>query len=176
MNFVLPPVLLLVGTLVLPVAIAGKLPGVVGWAEPVVLHDYGINLRAKLDTGAENSSLNSQRIEIIEKDGRQMVHFDIRSREGKITAVELPLERETTIRRHFGKSQTRPVVKLKVCLAHQAKTIEVNLVDRSGFEYQMLLGRSFLAPDFLIDSSQTLTTRPACDSSDVRTSFETSSD
>jgi hypothetical protein len=39
---------------------------------------------------------------------------------------------------------------------------EVNLVDRSGFNYQMLIGRSFLAGNLIVDPSIKYTTKPIC--------------
>ena len=48
----------------------------------------------------------------------------------------------------------RPVVAIKICLGSTVKEVEVNLVDRSGFGYPILIGRSFLAGDFLVDASR----------------------
>jgi len=135
---------------------------VVGWAEPVLLSDQAIGMQAKLDTGARNSSLNGRNIEYFTFNGHDMVRFEVEPRQGEIRVLELPLARYARIRRHFGKSQIRPVVMLSVCLSNLRRTVEVNLVDRDGFDFPMLLGRTFLAPDFLIDSSRTYTTRPIC--------------
>ena len=66
--------------------------------------------------------------------------------------------------RHTGNSQMRPVILLRICLGGVRKEAEVNLVDRSRFKYPLLIGRSFLAGDFLIDSDQTYLLKPLCGS------------
>lgn len=152
----------IVAVLIVFTAQADNSAVVAGWAESVTIDKQGIGVLAKLDTGAQNSSLNGRHIEVIDRAGQSMVRFDIQDRDGRRHSLELPLVRYATIKRHFGNSQTRPVVMLSVCLANHSKTIEVNLVDRSGFDYPMLLGRSFLAPDFLVDSSRKNITRPTC--------------
>jgi hypothetical protein len=42
------------------------------------------------------------------------------------------------------------------------KDIEVNVVDRTGLNYPMLIGRNFLSGDFLIDTGATYTKNPRC--------------
>ena len=135
---------------------------VAGWVEPALLLPERINFMAKLDTGAENSSLNSQDISIVEDQGIEYVRFVVNSREGQQHSLQLPLLRYGKIKRHFGKSQERPVVMMEICLGDMRQTVPVNLVDRSGFNYQLLLGRSFLAPKLLVDSEIMETTLPQC--------------
>lgn len=135
---------------------------VVGWIEPVVVQPQQLSFIAKLDTGAKNSSLNSPKIEILEKNGREIVRFDIKSRDGRNHTLELPLVKRAVIKRHFCPAQERPVVMMEICLGNVAKKVPVNLVDRSKFNYQLLLGRSFLNPEFVIDSATTKTTKPKC--------------
>jgi hypothetical protein len=42
------------------------------------------------------------------------------------------------------------------------KEVEVNLEDRSKFNYQLLIGRSYLKNSFLVDASATFTLKPNC--------------
>jgi hypothetical protein len=42
------------------------------------------------------------------------------------------------------------------------KEVEVNLEDRRKFNYQILIGRSFLKKSFLVDASATFTLQPSC--------------
>ena len=136
--------------------------GIVGWIELAEIEPYGIRLRAKLDTGAEHSSLNTPNLKISTRKGVSYVHFTLRGRKGKVQEVELPVFRYASIRRHTGRSQKRPVVLMEICLGDVLKEVEVNLIDRTGFSYQLLLGRSFLAPDHLIDPSRELLSTPKC--------------
>ena len=59
-------------------------------------------------------------------------------------------------------SQTRPVVVLGVCMGDMYKDIEVNLVDRKGFLYPVLIGRSFLKENIVVDATLTFTREPVC--------------
>ena len=56
-----------------------------------------------------------------------------------------------------GGFQQRLVIELEISLGEIKKLTKVNLVDRSHFNYQLLIGRSFLKPHFLVDSSKTYT-------------------
>ena len=61
-----------------------------------------------------------------------------------------------------GKPQTRLAIYLGICLGSSYEEAEVNLVDRSDFNYQMLIGRSFLKGNAIIDPSLKYTTKPNC--------------
>jgi len=51
---------------------------------------------------------------------------------------------------------------LGICLGSVYKEVEVNLVDRSNFNYQLLIGRNYLANSFLVDPSLTFSTKSKC--------------
>lgn len=135
---------------------------VCGWVERVRLEPYGIVLRAKIDTGAKNSSLNASDIEFFSKNGIEYARFRVVNDKGATAVLEHPVVREAKIKQRQGKSEQRPVIRLSICLGNVRKKVEVNLVDRSGFNYQMLIGRSFLKGDFVVDPSQTLRFKPRC--------------
>jgi hypothetical protein len=50
---------------------------VVGWLEEVKIYPGNLILKAKLDTGAKNCSLNAQNIVEFERDGEKWVRFEI---------------------------------------------------------------------------------------------------
>lgn len=58
------------------------------------------------------------------------------------------------------------MVALGICLGGYRRIAEVNLVNRARFEYPMLIGRSFLANDFLVDPGATLLLEPRCEPRD----------
>lgn len=130
-------------------------PEVAGWAETAVLMPSELVLSAKLDSGAENSSLNIERLRYFKRDGRRWVRFTVEGESGRRVAFERRVLRKAAIKRHGGTSHVRPVVAIEICLGGTVKEVEVNLVDRSRFDYPLLVGRSFLAEDFLIDTSAT---------------------
>ena len=136
---------------------------VLGWVENAYLPDPGIELKAKLDTGAETSSLDSRVVKKFRKGGKRWVRFAVTDRESGEEFI-LVRERARTIGvvQHDGTKQTRPVVTMKICVAGELLEMEVSLIDRGVFNYPLLVGRNALAAFALVDSSETFLGRPRC--------------
>ncbi len=128
---------------------------ITGWVEDVYIYPEVFVIRAKIDTGAENSSLHATRISFYKYQGKRWLRFRLDNRYGETMLITKPVIRTVRIKRHLGEVQERPVIRLGICLSGITKTVDVNVVDRSGFDYQLLLGRSFLQNDFLVDPSTT---------------------
>lgn len=137
---------------------------VVGWLEKANVYFNGdiIVMTAKIDSGAKTSSINGKDYELFFKNGRQWVRFRITNYKNNELFIEKPTVRTTKIKRHFGKFQERPVIMIGLCLGNVYRETEVNLVDRSGLNYQLLIGRKFLAGHFLIDSGAKFITGSDC--------------
>jgi hypothetical protein len=137
---------------------------VLGWVENARLPDPGIELKAKLDTGAETSSLDSRVVKKFRKEGKRWVRFAVTDRESGEEFV-LVRERVRTIGviQHDGSKQTRPVVMMQICIAGNLLETEVSLIDRSEFIYPLLVGRAALATFALVDSSETFLGQSRCD-------------
>ncbi len=136
---------------------------IIGWVETVQILPDNISLVAKIDTGADNSSLNAtDPIEFMKGD-EPWIRFSMPLEAGEAVTVERPLERYTRIKRKRGASLKRAVVLLDLCVGTLLKKdVPVNLANRTGFKYPMLIGRSFLKGSALVDSAHTLTRKPAC--------------
>jgi hypothetical protein len=130
---------------------------VLGWMEYARVESMNMRFKAKLDTGADNSSINVARIEEFTRDGKPWVRFVIVNEENKEVELEKEVVRTALIRRHGGESQPRYVVQMKITLGGLSKEVEVNLADRSEFTIPLLIGRSFLAPEILVDSGRAYT-------------------
>jgi hypothetical protein len=160
------PYLLLAGllgalVLALPAAAGEKL--VVGWIEKVRLYPGNFLVHAKLDSGAEYSSLDASNMQIFERDGKTWVRFDLEEkREGKKLTIERPLLRWAPIKRHNQEPQRRPVITLGLCLGNIYKETEVNLINRKNYQYRMLIGRKFMEGAVIIDPSAQYTVEPEC--------------
>jgi hypothetical protein len=152
----------LFGLLVLALPTAAGQKKVVGWIEKVRIYPGNFLIHAKLDSGADNSSLHAANLTRFQRDGRPWVRFELDNRDGKKVTIERPLLREATIKRHYLKAQKRPVIKIGVCLGNLYKETEVNLVDRTGFNYRMLIGRKFMEGAVIIDPSAKYTVEPHC--------------
>jgi hypothetical protein len=136
---------------------------VVGWAEKAIIYPGNLEIRAKVDTGAKTSSLNCECRNFFEKDGEQWVRFSVINYQGERIWLERKVHRMAKIKRHFGGVQERPVIMLGICLGGEYRETEVNVIDRSGLKYPMLIGRKFLEEKFLVDSSAQFINPPHCD-------------
>lgn len=133
-----------------------------GYIEQVNIQPDNITLAAKLDTGALTASLNAININQYQKDGGKWVGFDFPLETNKLMHFEKPLTRIAEIKRRLNdgdvkisQSVPRPVVMMEVCLKQRCQEIEVNLANRSNFDYPLLLGRNaMIAFNALIDPSQ----------------------
>lgn len=133
-----------------------------GWVEKVAIYPGGVVLDGKLDTGADHCSLHAKNVKKFKRKGKTWVKFNIKNRDGIKQTFELPTYRRARIKTKGGESQTRHVVRLGLCLGGHYREVDVNLVDRSNFSLPVLIGRSFLAGEALVDSSKTYTTNPSC--------------
>ena len=142
---------------------------ILGWIENAFLPDPGLDLKAKLDTGAETSSLDARVLKKFRKAGKRWVRFAVIDRESGEEFV-MVRERVRTIGvvQHDGSRQTRPVVMLEICIAGQLLKTEVSLIDRSEFNYPLLLGRSALTSFALVDAGSTFLSQPDCESPAAR--------
>jgi hypothetical protein len=159
-NYLLELVVMFSGTLLFSQAAYCK--ETIGWVEFVSLQPGDIVLKAKIDSGAKSSSLHCKCQSIYEKNGKKWIILSLKNNSGKKITLKRQVTRMVKIKRHFGDAQRRPVIRLGVCLGNVYKEIDVNIIDRSGLNYQMLIGRNYLAGDFLIDTAVTLTSNPRC--------------
>lgn len=135
----------------------------VGWRERVRLLPEDLVLEGKLDTGADTSSLNVPHYTLLEKEGQQWVRFSVTNDEGKHRTFERRVVRVAKIKRHFGERQERPVVMMRFCVGAYCGDTEVNLVDRTRFKCQLLVGRRFMANALVVDSALEHSIEPAND-------------
>jgi hypothetical protein len=138
---------------------------VFGWVEWIELGSERIRKKGKLDSGALTSSLDARGIEVFRRDGRRHVRFELHDRDsGEVDVVERPVKRFVRIVRHDGNHQRRPVIEMDLCLGGRSHPVEFTLIDRSQFNYPVLLGRRALDGYALVDSGETFLRDPACSS------------
>lgn len=135
---------------------------VVGWIQNAAFVPSGLVLKAKMDSGAKTSSLHVARIERFTRNSRSWVRFKVTNAKGRTVVFEQPVVRIARIKRRDGRVEQVPVVMLDICLGTVSKRTQVGLNDRTGFNYQLLIGRRFLAGDFLIDPGRTFVASPDC--------------
>lgn len=143
---------------------AGHIEQVSGWAENVALDNHTpFIIRAKIDTGAENSSVHTLEYHTFVKEGREWVSFAIINKNKMTKRIEAPVLRYAKIKQKNGQPRNlRPVIMLGICMGNVYKKVEVNLVDRTNFNYPVLIGRSFLKGSFVVDADHKFITTPGC--------------
>jgi hypothetical protein len=133
---------------------------VLGGLEHIYLDPPGMNFSARIDTGAQTSSLNALDMVEFERDGQPYIKFNMLDPE---TGEKIELTRR--IRGYVRikevnkrESQRRPVVRMRIRLANLDERISFTLVDRSKFRQQVLIGRNLLRDLAIVDVSKRYTT------------------
>jgi len=138
---------------------------ILGWVEFIRLEPWGIKMPARVDTGANTSSMSARDIEIFRKNSKQWVKFTFDFRKGseeRSVEIERPLVRVLKIKRHDGPSQERPVISMEICLADEVREAEFDLIDRRALNYPVLLGRRALAGYVLVDPARAYLSKAVC--------------
>jgi hypothetical protein len=125
---------------------------VVGWLESARILPDGLILEAKLDTGADNTSLDARNITVTRRDGKNIIRFNVDDRKGKTVTLEKEQVGIELVPQHHGDDEERPLVILEICLGNECRNTLVNLVDRSKKKYPLLVGRSFMLDRLLVDT------------------------
>ncbi len=124
---------------------------VLGELERVWLEPPGISLIARIDTGADSSSVNAQNLVEFERDGDDWVRFEW-SIEGETTTIERPIERYVRVVQQADPEGTRrPVVSLRLRIGDTEDDFDFSLADRSHLDHQLNLGRNFLTDLAVVD-------------------------
>ena len=135
---------------------------IVGRIEKVRIYPGDLLIRAKLDTGARNCSLNAPNMTRFSKNGETWVRFKVKNHLDEEITIERKILREAKIKQKNRDTEKRPVIMLGVCLGKKYREVEVNLVDRTLFNYPMLIGRGFMTGHIIVDPELKYTTEPAC--------------
>ncbi|MEJ2532776.1 MAG: RimK/LysX family protein [Halioglobus sp.] len=142
----LPPMATTAGKMHLPIV------GAVEWAtvEPV-----NLALEARIDTGAETSAIHAEDIQMVEKDGKRYVRFNLVNPENKEKiGMEERVRRKVLIKQPDAEPDRRYVVELWISLGELRSLVEVTLSDRLDYEYPLLIGRNFLVDAVIVDVSR----------------------
>lgn len=127
----------------------------IGWREWVALPEFGIReIKAKVDTGADNASLHAFDLERFEDDGKSMVRFTIHPHQRKRRPsidCEAEIVGERKVKNPGGRSEVRPVIRTTLVVAGKELDALVNLTTRDEMTFRMLLGRRTIRRNFVVD-------------------------
>lgn len=130
---------------------------VLGWRELATLPSLGIvAIRAKIDTGARSSALHVDTHWRFVEAGQPWVGFRLSPGAIGAGAVEAaaPVIDEREVTDSGGHRTQRVFIRTVLSLAGSEREIEINLSDRRGMRFPMLLGRTAVAHGFTIDPAR----------------------
>ncbi|MEL6258276.1 MAG: RimK/LysX family protein [Pseudomonadota bacterium] len=138
-------------------------PTILGYVEDAFIGTLQLEMKAKLDTGADSSSVFARDVEVYQRSGRDnWVRFRLVGKNGRSIRFNKNVVRFASIKLKTGGVQRRPVVHLPLCVGGVQGLAEVNLADREDFEYDVLIGREFLASRIVVDSAQMFAANTEC--------------
>lgn len=127
----------------------------IGWREWVQLPQFGVNeMKVKVDTGADSSSLHAFNMERFSRDDGEWVRFEIhprqRSRKPAIVCEALVVK-ERKVKNPRGRTELRPVIRTSLIVAGREIDAMVNLTTRDEMSFRMLVGRRTIRKHFIVD-------------------------
>ncbi len=130
---------------------------IIGRKEKISIPEFNLKLVwAKVDTGAFTSSIHAENIQVVEKDGKQILSFQVLMPEHKSYSgktLEFDKFREKLVKNSFGQTESRYLIEVTFQLAGEEYPAEFTLSDRSSMRNAVLLGRKILKNRFLVDVS-----------------------
>jgi len=128
---------------------------ILGWQEWIALPDLGLPaLKAKIDTGAKTSALDTHFIEPFGAAKRPRVRFAVRpspeAGDLEVAAIADVIDRREVISSN-GVRELRYVIATTLCIAGRRWPIEVTLANREHMTYRMLIGRQAIRSGMLVD-------------------------
>lgn len=128
----------------------------IGEKEWALVEPGDLVLEARIDSGAETSSIHAENIQLIEKDGKRWIRFSLTdpATDEKVS-LERRLHRRILIKQKTeGAHEPRYVVRMWVTLGDTRIWLDVSLSDRNDFEFPLLIGRNMLIDSFIVDVSK----------------------
>lgn len=129
---------------------------IVGLEEWVVFPQNDHRALAKVDTGADTSSIDATDIARVgERTGPlkrgDEIRFLTRGEDGDKHELRGRIVRFVRIKRKGSASQRRPVIEVEICFGGRKMRVEMTLTDRHNFKFPALIGQKVLSQGFLVD-------------------------
>lgn len=134
---------------------ADRLKGkvIVGEVEKFYLAGPGLIYDARIDSGAETSSMDARNITRFERDGNNWVRFDVPVPDtDDFVTIEREISRRVRIiQSSTDESERRVVVELQFMIGNHRQQAEFTLTNREHLSHSVLVGRNILRDVMLID-------------------------
>jgi len=127
---------------------------VVGAGERVRVTPAWVLRAARIDTGADSSSLSATNMKFFERDGDDWVSFDLEA-DGEIHTLEREVLRFVrVIQQSDPVGSRRPVVRLRLQVGDVLGNFSFSLSDRTHLKHAIILGRNVLIDLMTVDVSR----------------------
>jgi hypothetical protein len=130
----------------------------IGWREYISIPTFGIKrIKIKVDTGARTSALHVTDLILVHRGKTLYAEFKLHPNQQKMAPHLLTRKRvegHRLVKSSNGQSEKRPLIHVDVVFGEFRKTIEVTLTNRDLMGFRMLLGRTALKGNFIIDPSR----------------------
>jgi hypothetical protein len=131
---------------------------VIGRSDYIDLPAMGLfQLKAKVDTGAYTSAIHYHHAEVVEKDGKEVLHFtllDPTHPEYNDKSFYFADFETREIKNSFGQSEERFIINAKIVILGKKYLTEFSLSNRGNLKFPILLGRKLLRKNFIVDVSK----------------------
>lgn len=128
---------------------------VLGWREWVSLPALGLPwVRAKVDSGARSCALHVDAHWRFTEGGAPWVGFRVAPGTGSPIESRAPVLEERQVTDSGGHRSRRAFLRTTLCLAGVEREVDINLSDRRGMLFPMLLGRTAMAGAFTVDPAR----------------------
>ena len=133
-------------------------PFTLGWEEWLALPGLGLPaIKAKVDTGARTSALHTSVIEPFGPTDNPRVRFLIQPDPAN-PSFDITCSAKVVDRRNVtssnGETELRYVIATDIAMGGRSWPVEMSLTNRENMTYRMLLGRSAIADDMVVDPNQ----------------------
>jgi len=128
-----------------------------GWREWVTLPELNLqHIKAKIDTGARSSALHAFALEPYRKGGQRWVMFAIHPEQKETDTIiecHAPIKDRRLVSDSGGHKQRRYVIESQLIIGQSLISAEITLTNRDNMQFRMLLGRTAMNGNFIIDPS-----------------------
>jgi hypothetical protein len=133
-------------------------PLLIGWKEYLDFPDWRLRrVKVKIDTGARTSALDALSYDLRETNSGLVADLQLalsRKHPERVTRVRVPVLKTVLVCSSTGIREQRPLIETLVRLGPVTKRIRVTITKRSGMLFRMILGRTALEGDFVVDVSK----------------------
>jgi hypothetical protein len=132
-------------------------PVIIGRFEYIDLVDVFDVIPAKIDTGANRSSIHATNFRVVEQDGKDILEFTLLGHPAYDKSHKLTTDIFSTVevKSSNGHISKRYKVDLKVKLGYKIFNTSFTLADRSSNVFPVLVGREALRKRFIVDPDRT---------------------